>query len=603
MRILFLLNFLIHFSLWSQSNQQEYLKARNFFASEQFSESTEAFAALVSDPVFGSHSTFYLGLSHYRNEQVQKGLDAWKQLIIKYPKFSQLEEVHFWITQVYFEQGNYPQAVGQAKWLKVVESRKSLYEFWLGKQSFQLIQQLQLEFEDDRDLAHLVVKRSLFTDLTDDDRAYVLKLKSKFGIISRKSNYDDVKKNGYTAAIFLPFLFDDLENTNQVMHNSLVMDMYQGMMLASDLLDESNIVLNLIPYDTRRNTVQTQSILNTTGLSEVDLIIGPLLPEPIELVNSFSREYEINVINPISSNSRTIADNPFAFQMKPSYKTMARKTAEFVASTATKKESMIYYEDKPAEKILAAEFQKAIKEYGFDVTNFQMINSKSAQAVLARFADHEEKILKITDDEALALLEEGRLIRSQEQFDARGNLIVNEDGTPHLRYYELNFTFDTDSLDHIFAVTRSNLLANNFVGAVESIPDTVRLIGLGKWIDFSMLDYHQLERLGVNLINAEYFDRASDFYKEVQSRYIQKHGSELTIYSMLGFESVWWAGQMMSRYGKYFQNGFYKEQNFPTLLYGHEYKEGLNDNQIVPIVQFTNGILQPINLQDDPIEE
>ena len=569
--------------------------------SERYSEGAEAFAPLANDSVFGSHATFYLGLSYYKDGQIQKGLDAWKQLTVRYPKFSQLEEVHFWIAQVCFEQGNYNRAVQQAQELTKGENRKELYQFWLG--SFQLAQQLQLAFKDDNELARLVVKRALFAQLSESDEQYVQGLKAHFGIVSGASSHNMARKNEYTAVVFLPFLFEGLSNTNQVMRNALVMDLYQGMMLASDLLDKSDIRLNLIPYDTHRDTVRTRSILDTEGLSKVDLIIGPLLSEPIEMVNAFSREYEINVINPISSNSRTIANNPFAFQMKPSYETMARKAAQFVASKATKTESMIYYEDKGAERILAKEFQKAIKEYGFEVTNFQVIDAKSARAVLARFTDRGERVLSITDEEALTLIEEGRLIRSRKQFDARGNLIVKEDETPLLEYYELNFTFDTDSLDHIFAATRSNLLANNFVGAVESIPDTVRLVGLGNWLDFSMLDYRQLERLDVNLISSEYFDRSSDFYKKVKARYAQKYRTELTVHGMLGFESVWWAGQMMNRYGKYFQNGFYEDQDFPTLFYGHEYGEGLNDNQIVPIVQFTNRTLQPINLPDGSIEE
>ena len=118
-----------------------------------------------------------------------------------------------------------------------------------------------------------------------------------------------------------------------------------------------------------------------------------------------------------------------------------------------------------------------------------------------------------------------------------------------------------------------------------------------------MLDYHQLERLNVNLINSHYFDRSSDFYVKVQEMCIQEYRTQPSIYHMLGFESVWWAGQMMDRYGKYFQNGFYEEQDFPSLFYGHKYGEGMNDNQIVPIVQFTNRKLKAINLSDDSSKE
>lgn len=604
MRIsLFLILTVATLSLWSQSSQQKYLEAKDLFRTENYSGSIEIFSSLVNDPMFGPYATFYLGLSYHKNGDNQRGLNAWKQLLVKYPTFSQLEEVHFWMSHLFFERGDFDRAVRQAQEIKESETRNALYQKWLASQPFQLVQQLQEKFDEDNDLAEMAVQRAFHAQLSGDEERYIELLKIKFGIALATLIHDDVKKDSYSVAVFLPFLFDDLDSTNRVMRNALVMDLYQGMELASSMLRQSNILLNLFPYDTHRDPVQTEELLRNNSLKEADLIIGPLFPKPVELINIFSQEHEINLINPVSSNSRVVADNPYAFQMKPSYKTMARKAAEFVAANATKNESMIYFEDKTAEKILAEEFRKTIRELGFVVTNFQPIDSKSAQAVLARFSDQEETVLSVTEEEALELIEEGRLVRTREKFDARGNLMTKEDGTPKLEYYELNFTIDTDSLDHIFAATRSNLLANNFVGAVETIPDTVRLIGLGEWLNFSMLDYHQLERLNVNLINSQYFDRSSDFYIQVQEMCNQQYSTQLTIYHMLGFECVWWAGQMMSRYGKYFQNGFYEEQTFPSLFYGHKYEEGMNDNQIVPIVQFTNRKLKAINLSDESSKE
>ncbi|MCP4457067.1 MAG: ABC transporter substrate-binding protein [Cytophagales bacterium] len=604
MRILtFLFLFISVLSVRAQSIQQMYLGAKSLYNEGHYPESINLFSNLANDPMFGAYATFYLGLSYHKNGENQKGLDIWKQLLIKYPNFSQSEEVHFWRSQVLFVRGDYDRAVKHAQELSEDATRKSLYRQWMGSLPFQLIQQLQIEYKEDNELARLTVGRSLTTDLSPAEEEYIDKLKDKFRIASGTFVQDDVRKSAYSVAVFLPFLFDDLSNTDQAMKNTLVMDLYQGMVMASSKLKESGIRLELSPYDTKRDVLQTEALLQNEELRKVDLIIGPLLPEPISLVNDFSKTHEINMINPVSSNSRTVENNPFAFQMKPSYKTMARRAAEFVAANATKTESMIYYEDKRAEKTMANEFERAIKELGFVVTNFQPIDSKSAREVLARFSDQEESVLNITDKEAVRLLENGRLIRERQKFDASGNLITKADGTPKLEYYELNFTFDTDSLDHIFAATRSNLLANNFVGAIESIPDTVRLIGLGDWLDFSMLDYRQLERLKVNLISSQYFDRTSDFFKEVKQMCIREYRTVPSIYHMLGFESVWWSGQMMNRYGKYFQNGFYKEQDFLTLFYGHKYREGTNDNQIVPIVQFVNRELKVLNLSDETGKE
>jgi len=603
-QFLSLLIVFISTAIWSQSSQQRYLDGKSAYQKGKYDLSGETFASLVNDPMFGSYATFYLGLCLHKNGDNQKALDAWRQLLIKYPTFSQNEEVHFWMTWVFLERGDFDRGLMQAQFINEDETRSLLYKHWLGDQPFQLLQQLQIKFKDDSVLARTTIKRSLVSDLSETDLEFVTKLKTKFGIESEViTTHDDVRKGEYSIAVLLPFLFDDFDNADQVMNNSLVMDLYQGMLLASSMLEEGNIQMNLFPYDTKRDVAQTKSVLRTQSFEKVDVIIGPLFPKPIQLVNDFSQAHKLNVINPVSSNGRVVGDNPYAFQMKPNYKTMARKAAEFVAGNSTKREAMIYFENKGIEKIIALEYQKAIEELGFNVTNFQPIDGKSARAVLARFSDQEESVLNITDEEALELLEEGRLIRDRQKFDASGNLIAKEDGTPELEYYEMNFTFDTDSLDHIFASTRSNLLANNFVGAIESISDTVRLIGLGEWLDFEMLDYRQLERLKVNLINSQYADRSSDFFIDVEERCITEYRTKLSIYHMLGFESVWWAGQMMHRYGKYFQNGFYNESDFPSLFYGHAYGEGVRDNQIVPIVQFSDRKLKAVNLTHESDKE
>lgn len=606
MRIAFPMLLLVAmFSAWSQSSQQKYLESKALFNQAYYSRSIESFASLANDLTFGSYATFYLGLSYHKNGNNQKGLDAWRQLLVRYPKFSQAEEVHFWIAHVLFDRGDFDQAIRQAQNIQKGSIREYLYHEGLFKQPFQLLKQLQRKYKKDSELIKITLKRALTMYLSGDNMQYINALKTRLSINPETlRDYDDVRKDAYTAAIFLPFLFDNFGNVDRIMRNSLVMDLYQGMMLASSMLDSSAIHLNLLPFDTRGELKQTESLLKNEGLSEVDLIIGPLFPKPIKAVNVFSLTNKINLINPISSNSKSVAKNPHAFQMKPSYKTMARKAAKFVAANAAKTESMIYFENKGSEKILAVEYQRAIQELGFEVTNFQPIDRKSAREVLDWFSHQEENVLNITDEEALELIEEGRLIRNRQTFDASGNLITKDDGTtPKLEYYELNFTFDTDSLDHIFVVTRSNLLTNNFVGAVTSIPNAVRLIGLGEWLDFSMLDYHQLERLNVQLIHSQYFDHSSDFFNEVQELCIRRYKTKLSIYHMLGFESVWWSGQMMHRYGKYFQNGFYEEQDFPTLFYGHKYGVGMNDNQIVPIVQFTNSKLRAINLENKSKEE
>ncbi len=415
--------------------------------------------------------------------------------------------------------------------------------------------------------------------------------------------FPEIRKEEYSIAIMLPFLFDGLENPDRTLRNSIVLDVYQGILLAQNLLQEKDITLKLFPFDTRRDTLHTLTILGNSNMDKVDAIVGPLFPETSKVVRDFALSNKINQVNPVSGKSEGMMGNPFSFILKPDHKTMAEAAADFMATSSKKREAKVYFENKPMEKALAKAYKTAIESRGYVVSEFAPIDNKSARQVLAQFTEQAEVVLNITPEEYQRLKDNGRQIRDRRKFNASGRLIENEDGTPRLEYYELVFTADTDSLDHLFAATRSNLLANNFVGAVESISDTVRLLGLGEWLDFSMLDYRQLERLGVYMIHSEYKDRNAPFFKEVSEKYRAKYGKLPGDFALLGFEGIWWLGNMLSLHGKYFQNGFYSENEFESVFSGQRFVPGKNDNQVVPIVQFLDQELKAINLVNDDREE
>lgn len=585
--------------LWSfaQSPQQVYIDAKYNLKQENYNEAVSQFSSLVADPVFGPYATFYLGLTYHKSGANQNALDAWRQLLAKFPGFDQKEEINFWMTNVFFEQGDYQKAIQYGQQIADASSRLAIYRAGLDSVSFSKLRELYSIYPEDTELAKVIVRKGLSSDLSERDQFFLKGVQGLHEVeASSFGEYPVVLKNQYSIGVMLPFLFDDLARTDRILRNALVMDLYQGMLLAEEMLAEEGIDLELYPYDTQRDSLQTEILLRSKGIKEMDLLVGPLFPKPLAIINKFSAENKIPILNPISSNSVVLGENPYALLWKPTYETMARKTADYMAATSSKFEANIYFEDTSTERKFAEEYKERIEGHGFTVTDFRPIDSRTAREVLAQFTDQEEVVLRMTPEQVEKELEEGRLIREREVFDASGRLITNEDGTPRLEYYELVFTADTDSLDHILALTRSNLLANNFVGAVESISDTVRLIGLGDWLDFSMLDYRQLSRLNVNLVDANFIDRKSDFFKKVEKRFEQRFNKSPNQFNLSGFESIWWAGNMMKKYGKYFQNGLSDEQDFPCVYYGHEYVFGQRDNQIVPILRFEENELKAVNL-------
>ncbi len=588
----------------AQAPQQKYLEAKYSYTSGQYEHAGSLFSTLTNDPTFGAYATFYLGLSRYQTGEFKKALEVLGQLQLKFPDFKQIDEVNFWRSFIFFTSGDFTSGVHQANKLPNAEEKRALYTEFLRAASFANLRDIHRLFPEDVHLLEAMVYVGVRSQLTEEERTFLMEVVDTSGMQFLSSDdYQLIKKDKYVIAALLPFMFDGLENADRVVRNTLVMDLYQGMRLAADWLGEEGKPVDVVPYDTRKDKAQTANLLIGKGLKNADLIVGPLFPEPIEAVSAFAIENKINVINPVTSNSRVFESNELAYILKPSYQTMARKAAEYMTRDSKKSQVMVYFENVSPDREIAEEYTQAIQELGFTVTNFEPVDISSSRKLLAKFTNQQEMVLRITDEEANLMRADGRIIRSRPRFNASGNAILRVDGTPEVEYYELVFTFNTDSLDHIFAATRSNVIANNFVGAIETNPDSIRLLGLSDWLDFTMLDYKQLERLRVSMIHPDYVDRANPFLLEVEKRFVQKYKRKPSLFHLFGFETIWWAGHMMHTHGKYFQNGFFDVNEIPSVFYGHEFLPGGNDNQRVPIVLFRNKQLQEVNLVNESSEE
>ncbi len=156
---------LVGFLLDAQSSQELFLRAKQNFNNQEFSSAVGGFAPLASDPVFGSYATFYLGLSYAESGNYNQAIDAWRQLLIKYPAFPQSQEVYFWLAKTYFDQSEFAKGVRQAQRLEDSELRRDLYQNYLGSHDFQQLRVLFEESPDDKELAALIVRKAAGAEL------------------------------------------------------------------------------------------------------------------------------------------------------------------------------------------------------------------------------------------------------------------------------------------------------------------------------------------------------------------------------------------------------------------------------------------------------
>lgn len=95
------------------------------------------------------------------------------------------------------------------------------------------------------------------------------------------------------------------------------LEFMEGALLAIDSLRQSGLSMNVHIYDTERDPNVVRDLVMSGQLNNLDLIFGPVYPEPLEIASIFSRMRRIPLVSPLSSRGIGIEDNPYLFQVNP----------------------------------------------------------------------------------------------------------------------------------------------------------------------------------------------------------------------------------------------------------------------------------------------
>lgn len=596
---------------FSQSQQIDYLEAKRLFGNGQYLSAKAAFSALTESDIFGAHASFYYGLSAFKLQDYRTAKDMFRQVLVQFPQWDQKSEILYWLALSNFETEDYNRALIDVSQLSELsgnsDTEKQIIFHYLLGEDIEILESLYAENNSNRFLAEALVRALLEMPYKARDFNQINKLITKWDFNLYELDpikLPVIKKDIYSIAVVLPFLFESLDNTTLITQNRLVMDMYQGMLLASEDLAEESKPVELYPYDTKKRAQYTENIIASKGFESHDLIIGPLYPQPNNIVRTYAEEKQINHFNPISSNSQVMGNSPFSFLIKPSTESQAARVADFAISERINDYAMIFYEQSERDSIYAAIFKERLERDSIKVIWYQAITKQNSRRLLDTLTAQYDNYLTKSEADSLIKIS-GRLIRNRRirkdelRKIERDNSFVmpisyDDEGNP-IVYYEKQFYMQPDSVSTILAATRSNLFANNLISAVETRGDSISLFGYGEWLDFTMLSFNQLDRLKVALTEPDFMDRDGLNYEEMTKKFIDRYKTKPSTNHYRGYETIYFLGKMLHAYGKYFQEGL-RPGNFNSAKVFEGFKYGTsNDNQVVPIVRFNDAKLEVVN--------
>lgn len=557
--------FLVFFNLvaWAQVDYPEqYHNAKELFRQGKYNLAMETFKPLIAydqKNQYSPYASYYYALAAYRQGYLAVAKDMFLQIKSVHSKWDKLDEVNLWLAKIYLEDGDYFQGI---KTLNAIQNKNILADGQAVKAQYlgqitdaEILKMMREEFPKDEVVAKSLA-RVLSKNLTDEEDKQLLESLIDQYKFDRADFIPEAPKtfhkDRYAVSVLFPFMLETLDAKPGKKRNQIVLDFYEGIKLAVDSLNKKGPEIRLRAYDTDEGLDNLKRLLQTEELKNSDLVIGPLFPEENKIVQEFSLNNQVNVINPFFNNTDLIGTNPYAYLFQPSSETIGKKSAEYLAGRAKKNICMVFYGSSKKDSVLAANFTEKANGLGLQIVASRRIFKKDEASIIS-------------------------ILQTATEYDEFK--------------YPSQFTLKKDSIGSIFVGTDDPLIYTKVISAVETRGDSILVIGSENWIDDTAVAFEKYQNLGVVFSAPNYVSNQNPGRTSFIRKYVNRYGRVPSNLSLLGYEMMLVFGNQLKTNGVYFQDGLNKTALVPGHLFqGFRYQFS-RDNQLVPFVKFKGGEL------------
>ena len=558
--------------------KEDYSTAKANLDAGNFRVALSGFTKLLeSDPAHpnAAYTSFFYGVSAYSLGQKEKAKDMFLQITRKYGSWNKTAEAYLWLIKISFEMSSPNMGMFYADQIKgdpdMQKLAIDLRNSYLTHSDIPTLQSLLEEYENEEFIAQLLATKIIGLSYDQRDNNYLYSLIGQYNLDSAGLGLTvpaDVYKDQYKVAVMLPLFVDRLWESGVYIQKSLAVDLYEGIKLAMLEFDTTKIKLQV--FDTKKDSIVTQDILNSGQLEEFDAIIGPLYPKPLDLVSDYSNENKINFVNPVSTNSELVKHNPYGFLLRTGAQSIGSIIAEYAEENFENKACAIYYGPRSTDSLTAYNYSVRVREDSFHVAIAQKTQTDKAREIY----DSLTSSVPVVDSVELERMwKEGLRVRVYPKKDS--------------------FLLKIDSLGHIFIASDNKAIASEVMAAITSRGDTTQLIGVGNWFSTANASLDLMESLGVWLAMQGYENMLNPVNIRIRNKYSSLHNKKPSKYVYYGYYAMKFLGKSLLEYGVYYQNGYKEKGNIDAMF---DFA-GSQDNQNLVLYKLEDGIPVIINTQ------
>lgn len=521
----------------------KYNYGKELLAAENYLPAIEVFKK-TADPENGNeiylNSIYLHAYALYKTDQKQAARQLLFLLVDKHSTWQGLDEVHYLMAIIDFDWKATENAFEHITKIEDEQIQQNAYHLKKSKLSDDTIERLKYlyaKYPEDEALGRVLLAKLYEVD-GGSDMTLLEDLQEKYNKAApiKVEVNNNTKKEQYNVAILLPF---NAENINGGTSSNFIIELYEGILIAVESLEEVGVPIKVYSYDTKRDSVTTAEILANSEFQKMDLIIGPLYGNTIPLVQRFSKANRIPFVNPISDNTMIIEDNPYGFLLSSGYMTKAKSIANYAANHLKGKTAVIVHGTSDKDTLAAKAFIDQFTANGGTV----------------------HKVFEYPDEYAYKYM-------VSELSDIR-----------------------QDTSKFVYIASSNVALGRTSLSALRNILFEGVIIAPSRWIDIPQLSYTRLEAANVYFVDPNYYDDESQAAKQFTSQYIQKIKVLPTKFAFMGYESMSFFGRALYEYGTGFVSDIHTKTKVKSYLYQEINYQGGNDNQSIQLLKFENGEL------------
>lgn len=554
--ILFSLFIVITFGQKSKDFQRQFQEAKSSFQATDYQRSFDLFKALSTPHKNNKYveiSYYYVGLSAFKMNKLLDARYILGKLEKEYPEWKDIDEARYLKFNVLLEERNLLDGLelfNRIEDKRLKSKAEDMLTFYISTKSWMNLDSLQISNPDNQLFAALALNKLLAKEFrTDAEKMLAMYLVQDYGFdqsLLEKLKVHSRKKEAYNVALMLPLF---LENEFGARKYYRFYEMVEGAKLAVEKLNESGIKINLFVFDTEKSKAKVTNFLRNEQFKSMDLLIGPVYPEPSAVGLNYAKENNISCLSPRLNDFDLIEGNQKGYLWLPSNFNVAHTIFSYADKNIKKGKVVILYSGTPDDSLLADTYEALIKQKDSMNVVKLIVKGDNIKKVAKEFYYGEP----------------------------------DETNKAKLKMYGKRKA----ELSHIVLASKESIVAAELIGVLELNNIDVPVFVPGRTLNINLISPDQFLRRNFIFYHSDYkySGKAQNQFDKTIAKRLNLAPSQKYIHAYLGYDLVAVLGQELYKNGTSLINPEGDQNKYNCLMVNFSFAQD-RTNSYVPLIRF-----------------